>query len=102
MYILITTTASNETVANKIVQSLLTQRLAACVQMQNIQSHYIWQGKIENSTEILLFIKTIEAKYDAVENCILQNHPYNVPQITAMPIVAGFEPYLAWIDESIT
>jgi len=97
MYILITTTVPNYEVAKGIANCLLTRGLAACVQFQDIESHYIWDGEIQHNPEVLLYIKTRAELYNTAEECIAKNHPYDVPQIIALPITAGFTPYLQWI-----
>ena len=100
MCILITTTAPNDEVAKRIVDALLAQGLAACVQLQNIESHYVWDGEIQQSQEVLLYIKTTQALYNAAEQALIAIHPYDVPQIIALPITDGFAPYLDWVQNS--
>jgi periplasmic divalent cation tolerance protein len=97
-FIQVTTTASTREEAAKIAAALLERRLAACVQVVGpIESHYRWKGRIEQSTEWLCLIKTIRAKYPAVEAAIRANHSYEVPEIVACPIELGSGPYLDWL-----
>ena len=97
-FIQVTTTASTKDQAAKIATALLERRLAACVQVVGpIESHYWWNGKIEQSNEWLCIIKTIRERYPAVESTIRTNHSYEIPEIVACPIEGGSEPYLEWL-----
>jgi len=64
-------------------------------------SVYRWQGQIEKATENLLLIKTLRASYAQVEAAIKANHPYQTPEIIALPIETGAEDYLAWLAQSV-
>jgi periplasmic divalent cation tolerance protein len=82
--------------------ALVTERVAACANIvPGLQSVYTWQGRCERAPEWLLIIKTRIDQYQALEARIRALHPYDVPQIVAVPIVRGFADYLAWIDESV-
>ena len=97
-FIQVTTTASTKDQAAKIATAHLERRLAACVQVVGpIESHYWWNGKIEQSNEWLCIIKTIRERYPAVESTIRTNHSYEIPEIVACPIEGGSEPYLEWL-----
>jgi periplasmic divalent cation tolerance protein len=97
-FIQVVTTVASQEEATKIAQALLDQRLAACVQMVGpITSMYRWKGQIETATEWQCWIKTRRAKYEAVAQVIRQNHTYEVPEILAIPILEGAEPYLQWL-----
>jgi periplasmic divalent cation tolerance protein len=96
---IITTTASAED-ARRIARALVEQRLAACVQIVGpIESVYRWQGKIETAGEFQCWIKTRSDLFDRVEQTIRQLHPYEVPEILAVPVVAGSQKYLDWLRE---
>jgi periplasmic divalent cation tolerance protein len=98
-FIQVVTTVASQEGAKKIAQALLEQRLAGCVQtIGPVKSTYRWKGQIESAVEWQCWIKTRRAKYDAVTDVIRQNHTYEVPEILAIPIVAGAEPYLRWLD----
>ena len=97
-YGMVLTTFANETEAQALAAALLTEHLAACVQMLPIQSAYRWQGAIQREPEILLLIKTKAALYPEVEAYLRANHPYETPEIVWLPIAAGFAGYLAWIN----
>ena len=99
---LIIATVPDQIHAVKITESLLQQRLAACVHtMPSGISRYRWQGKIETSAETMLMIKTSARRFRDVEAEIARIHPYEVSEIVALPIVAGLPGYLKWIiDET--
>ncbi|GAL15677.1 periplasmic divalent cation tolerance protein CutA [Vibrio astriarenae] len=82
-----------------IIDNLLNQQLAGCIQVLPIDSHYVWQGKICNDKESLLVIKTRLCLYAKVEQEIQRVHPYDVPQVVLVPFVKGFNPYLTWLSE---
>ncbi len=85
--------------AQLVARTLIESRVAACVNLlPAVQSMYRWQGQIEEATEVTLLIKTTSQHYDSVQQAIVKLHPYNVPEIIATPIVAGYTPYLHWID----
>jgi periplasmic divalent cation tolerance protein len=84
--------------AQIVAWTLIESRLAACVNlMPTVQSIYRWQGQIEEATEITLIIKTTSQHYESLQHAIVKLHPYDVPEIIATPIVAGYAPYLHWI-----
>ncbi|PSU36027.1 divalent-cation tolerance protein CutA [Photobacterium lutimaris] len=92
------TTFSDDEVGSKIIHSLIEKRLAACVQVQSIESYYHWQGKVNKDQEKLVIIKTTLALYRQVEADILANHDYDTPEIIQLPITAGYSDYLQWIE----
>jgi periplasmic divalent cation tolerance protein len=99
-YIQITTTTETKEQAEKIARHLVESKLAACVQITGpITSIYRWKGKMENSQEWLCLIKTREDFFDKVEAAIKKLHPYETPEIVAVPIVKGSREYLNWIDD---
>ena len=84
--------------AAKLAALLIEQRLAACVNVQApCTSVYRWQGKVETATEVPIFIKTTRERYPALEAAILAHHPYELPEIIAVPLVAGLPAYLEWV-----
>jgi periplasmic divalent cation tolerance protein len=83
-------------------RALVDERLAACVSvLAPMVSTYRWQGAIEESTERQLIIKTTAAQVDALMARVQALHPYEVPELLVMPIEAGSEMYLRWIEESV-
>lgn len=100
MTLLVISTVPNENLANKLSKILLENRVAACVNIiKNVNSLYWWKESIENSSEIILLIKTTDEKYQEVEDLIKKNHPYEIPEIIAFDIKKGFSKYLKWIED---
>ena len=93
------TTVGSHQDAERIATELIDARLAACVQVLGpITSTYRWEGAIETSQEWLCLIKSRQALYPELEKAIRQIHPYQVPEILALPVVAGNPAYLAWLE----
>jgi periplasmic divalent cation tolerance protein len=95
--VLVTTSSQQE--AEQIASALVEKKLAACVSVCPIHSIYTWQGKVHNEQEWQLVIKTDLALFPALEAKIKEMHSYEVPEIIALPIIAGSEPYLSWIKD---
>ena len=96
-----TTTDTRES-AEKIATELVSKRLAACTQVIGpLTSSYRWEGQLEKSEEWLCIIKTQMAKYNEVERAIKEIHGYDVPEILALPVVAGNRAYLQWLDQEV-
>ncbi len=84
--------------AERIAYHLVENRLAACVNISSpIKSVYRWQGEIEAADEVMLFIKTSASSYDELEQAILSLHPYELPEVVALPVDKGQQNYLGWI-----
>ena len=101
IFILVLTTVGTKQFAAGLAQSIVGARLAACVQIQAVQSVYRWQGEVRTEPEWQLAIKTTDAKYAELEQHIRANHSYETPEIVRLPIAGGSEKYLAWIGESV-
>ena len=98
-YIQIVTTTELREDADRIAQVLVAARLAACVQVAGpITSTYRWHGKIETAEEWQCWAKSRRELYDEVERAIRRIHPYEIPEILALPILAGSADYLKWLD----
>ena len=98
----ISTTTATKADAERIAAALVERRLAACVQVGGpITSCYRWQGSIETAQEWLCTVKTTRPVYEQVEQAIRQLHPYDEPEIIAVPIVAGSAGYLAWLEQQV-
>lgn len=96
----VVTTTEHEEDALTIGHLLIERRLAACVQVVGpVTSVFRWQGAVEQGQEWQCWIKTRAAKYGAVEAAIRQRHPYDEPEVIAMPITAGSQSYLKWLAE---
>lgn len=88
--------------ARSIARALVQQDLAACVNiLPNLTSVYRWQGEVEEDTEQLLIIKTRRDVLEPLKAAVVEAHPYELPEIIAVPIVDGLKGYLDWIDESV-
>ena len=88
--------------ARALALALLERRLAACVSIgAPVESLYHWRGKIETAQETPLVVKTRQSRYHDVETAIRAQHPYELPEIVAVPVVDGLAPYVQWIvDET--
>lgn len=84
--------------AAAIARTLVAERLAACVQLAAIRSHYRWQGRVEEEDEQLMLIKTRRPLADAVIARIREAHSYEVPEALVIPVEAGSSDYLTWLS----
>ena len=101
-YIQVVTTTERKEDAESIARSLVERRLAACVQVVGpITSTYRWEGKIETSQEWQCWVKSRRQRYEEIEDAIRRLHPYEVPEILAVPILAGSRSYLTWLHEEV-
>ncbi len=102
-YLIVLITVPNQAEAEKVARSLLDQQLAACVNIvPQVQSLYWWQGAIQQDDELLLVVKTRTSFFeDRVIPAVRAVHPYEVPEIIALPILMGSPGYLDWLDESM-
>lgn len=94
-------TAPDTEAADRISRLLVDKRLAACVQQLQIASTYVWEGEVERSTEILLLAKTTVESFDAVCAAVTQVHPYDVPEILAVPVSGASGTYERWVEEAV-
>jgi periplasmic divalent cation tolerance protein len=100
-FILVFSTCASEEIANRIAEGLVHQNLAACVNIvPGVESVYRWQDKIERNMERLLIIKTRESLFPQLQSAITDLHDYELPEIIAVPIVAGEQAYLNWIKSA--
>jgi periplasmic divalent cation tolerance protein len=100
-FIQVFTTVEKREDARKIAEVVVGRRLAACVQVVGpIGSTYWWKGKIEDAEEWLCLMKTRKELYGKLEAAVKSVHPYEEPEIIALPIVEGSEGYLRWIEEN--
>lgn len=88
--------------AEKIADFVVDNKLGACVNIAPLhQSVFFWKGNIEKYQEYLLIIKTRLDKFEELKNQVKSIHPYTVPEIIALPVIAGNQEYLDWIDETL-
>jgi len=89
--------------AERIAAALVERRLAACVNVvPGVASFYRWNGEVCRDEEWLLVVKTRAEKVEALREALVALHPYQLPELVALPIEAGHAPYLAWLDESVS
>ncbi len=97
--IVVFSTAASEAEAEAIARRLVEERLAACVNVvTGVRSFYRWKGKIENSPEWLLVIKSSRGRFDALRAALEKLHSYEVPEAIALPVVEGAPNYLNWME----
>ena len=96
--LLVLTNLPDAVSARAIADHVVSTRLAACVNiLAPCRSVYRWQGKIEDAEEVPLLIKTTPERYPALEAAIKAHHPYELPEIVAVPVATGLPAYLAWV-----
>ena len=96
--LLVIANCPDEACANHIALAVVEAGLAACVNLlPRVQSIYRWQGAIESASEVPLLIKTTAGRYTELEAAIRELHPYDVPEIIALPIAQGLPAYLDWL-----
>ena len=99
---LILSTCPDAETATALSRSLVEKKLAACVNIvPGIRSIYRWQGAVNNDQEVMLVIKSLSSCYEELESWILENHPYDVPEVIALPVDRVSASYLAWIESSV-
>jgi len=96
---MVLTTFADPAVEQRVVDGLLGERLAACVQTVPVSSVYRWKGEICRDAETLALIKTTDARYGDVEAFIRKHHDYECPEIVRIPLDGGSGDYLAWIGQ---
>ena len=100
--IVVLVTCPSPTIGRRLARHIISRRLAACVNMvPAVQSTYRWQGKVEQARETLLIIKSTRRLFERLRRAILAQHPYDVPEIIALPVAAGHRPYLGWVRQSV-
>ncbi|MEN8214231.1 MAG: divalent-cation tolerance protein CutA [Pseudomonadota bacterium] len=103
MKLMVYCTCPDSQVAQSIAASLVEQHAAACVNiLPGVSSIYSWQGEIHEDAEVLLLIKSDRNHFQGLSDIITGLHPYEVPEIVAVPLEAGYQPYLEWMDACLT
>ena len=101
-YVTLMITCPSREEAERIARALVEGKLAACVNiLSNIKSIYWWEGKVEESEEVLLLVKTRLDLVGELARRVRSLHSYEVPEIIALPVVAGSDDYLKWVDSSL-
>ena len=97
---LVLVTIDSEANGLALARHLVESHLAACVSLTPIQSIYRWQGQVQAEPEWQLVIKTNLTRLPQLTQVITQHHPYDLPEIIALPIIAGLTPYLSWVRQA--
>lgn len=96
-------TAEHVNQAEMIAEKLVQERLAACINIvDNVRSVFMWESHLNQSAEVMLVVKTKTALFNQLEARILELHSYDVPEVIALPIIAGSKQYLKWLDQQST
>jgi len=99
---LILVTTPDLKTARRLARAALAARLIACANLvPKLESHYRWQGKLEQSVEVLMIMKTTAAQVATLEKLILVKHPYDTPEFVVLNLTGGTKKYLAWLTESV-
>lgn len=99
--LLVVSTFPDAETARRIARQLVQEKLAACANLvPAIESIYRWEGKIEEARETIAFLKTTPARLPELQARLASLHPYDVPEVIAIPLTAGLPNYLRWISES--
>jgi periplasmic divalent cation tolerance protein len=100
--VLVLVTAPDRRTARKLAAAALRAKLIACANLvPGIESHYRWQGKLEQGAEVLMVLKTTAARLAALERLVIAEHPYDTPEFMVLPIVHGHRRYLSWLRDSV-
>ncbi|WP_416668235.1 divalent-cation tolerance protein CutA [Egbenema bharatensis] len=100
-YGIVLVTAASQAEAESIAETLVQEKLAACVSLMPIRSVYTWQGEVHRDQEWQLVIKTDLSRFSDLETKVRSIHSYEVPEVIALPLVNGSQPYLDWITEQV-
>jgi periplasmic divalent cation tolerance protein len=93
----------NEATAQRLAQALVNERLATCVnRLPGMTSTYFWDGRLQDEAEILLIIKTTAARLAELQARLTALHPYKLPELVALPVAGGNEPYLQWVRNGVS
>ncbi|MGE5895055.1 MAG: divalent-cation tolerance protein CutA [bacterium] len=99
-FIIVFITTQNEEEAVKISRALVQEKLAGCVNIiRAIRSIYRWEGKVEDSSEVLMIVKTRRELFDNLAARVKELHSYTVPEIIALPLLRGSQDYLSWLTD---
>lgn len=100
--LLVLVTAPDLKTARRLTQAALQARLIACANLvPKVESHYVWQGRLEQSAEVLMILKTTPARLAKLRGLIEREHPYDTPEFLALPVTSGARKYLAWVSAAV-
>jgi periplasmic divalent cation tolerance protein len=101
-HVLVFVTAPDRKTARQLARAALEAKLVACANLvPRIESHYWWHDKLEVSAEVLILFKTTRRQLAGLEKLVLAGHPYDTPELIALPLLAGTQAYLDWISHSV-
>jgi len=101
-HILVVMTTTTKREAQKIAKNLLSRHLIACANIYGrVESHFWWQNKIDKAEEFLVLMKSNQKVFAKLAKAVKELHSYEVPEILAVPIVEGYQPYLEWLNASL-
>jgi periplasmic divalent cation tolerance protein len=101
-YVVVLVTAPDVKTARRLARSALTARLIACANLlPKVESHYWWRGKIEQSAEVLMLLKTTRARLRELEQRIVREHPYETPEFVVLSLDGGNGRYLEWLGRAV-
>jgi periplasmic divalent cation tolerance protein len=96
------TTLGSDADARALVSALLEARLIACgTLLPGARSIYRWEGRIREEPEVVVLLKTEAARWPALQEAVTRHHPYQVPELLALPVTHGLEPYLSWLASEV-
>jgi periplasmic divalent cation tolerance protein len=98
----VTTTVSDLEDARSLAKLAINAKLAACVQLEQIESFYPWQGTVQNEPEIRVLFKTTPDRYEALRDALLEHHPYDLPAIHAVQALDASQAYVEWVRTCLT
>jgi periplasmic divalent cation tolerance protein len=100
-FALVLVTAPDLKSARALAKTALAQKLIACANLlPRVESHYVWRGKMESATEVLMLLKTRKSRLAALEKLVVTRHPYATPEFLVLALAAGNKNYLAWLAEN--
>ena len=100
--LVVLTTLANDADARALVTALVTARLVACgTLLPGARSIYRWEGRVTEEAEVVVLLKTDASRWEALCAAVRERHPYQVPELLALPVAQGLEPYLAWLTSEV-
>jgi periplasmic divalent cation tolerance protein len=99
--VIVSTSVDSESAARAIARAVVEERLAACAHVMPVTSVYRWRGNVEEQAEWVCQLKTTPERIETLTARIRALHAYEVPEILAIPVIAGFAPYLQWVADSV-
>ena len=101
-HLVVMTTLGDEATARTFIEELVEDRVVACGTMVGATSIFRWKGSVTDEQEVLVLLKTQRARWADLEAAVKRRHPYSVPELLALPVEAGLDAYLNWVDQETT